>query len=212
MRSNRLYGGMDARFPALANPARIFPARRRWSIAAVVCATALVPSFAAAAATNFVAFGGLNSTFRPSAITINVGDTVIWTNAGGPHTVTGSGTEPLCGGGQVSACTNTFLTPGSYAYVCNFHFLIGMTGLVEVVAAPGEEVVLTNTTWLTNGFLTFTILNTANQTNVIQSSTNLESTNNWVSIFTNVPETNRFDFTDTNASVSSMRFYRVMLP
>jgi plastocyanin len=172
----------------------------------------LAISLTARAATNFVAFGGINSTFRPDTLTINVGDTVIWTNAGGPHTVTGAGAEPLCGAASVSACTNTFTTAGSFSYVCNFHFFSGMTGLIVVNGDSAAVPVLTNTLRLTNGFLTFTVLNTADRTNIIQTSTNLASSNNWVPIATLVPNTNRYDFTDSNSPSFNLRFYRVLLP
>jgi plastocyanin len=91
------------------------------------------------AATTNVAFGGgfTQLTFRPSIITIHVGDTVIWTNAGGTHSVTGnSAAEPLCGGTLgIPGCTNTFNTPGQYAYHCSLHVSSGMTGLVNVVSS-----------------------------------------------------------------------------
>ena len=93
------------------------------------------------AATTNVSFS--NFAFNPVVITVNVGDTIIWTDAGGFHTVTGTGTEPLCGGSSFSAvgqtCVHTFTTAGSFPYQCNFHGAsFGMTGLVNVasVAVP----------------------------------------------------------------------------
>jgi plastocyanin len=38
-----------------------------------------------------------NFSFTPQSVTIEVGDTVVWTNAGGVHTVTGDGADPFCG-------------------------------------------------------------------------------------------------------------------
>lgn len=171
------------------------------------------------AATNYVAFGGPNSStdynFRPSNLTINQGDTVIWTNAGGLHTVTGLNTnEPLCGATVgVQACTNTFSIPGVFTYECSIH--VGapyyMTGVVNVVGAPLSPAVLTNATW-TNGMFVFKVLSVANQTNIVQGTTNLAAASDWVPLDTNIPATNSFIFTDTNADQFPLRVYRVVKP
>ncbi len=66
---------------------------------------------------------------------------VVWadTGSGIPHTVTGTGpVEAMCGTANFSSvgagCSHTFMTPGSFPYQCNFHFGIGMTGLVNVAS------------------------------------------------------------------------------
>src|SRR5260221_10699692 len=90
------------------------------AIAAAVCVVCFA-DFGNAATTN-VAYGG-TLTFRPSNLTINAGDTVIWTNAGGSHNVVGdtAGT-PLCGcTTSIPGFTNTFTVPGDYLYHCFFH-------------------------------------------------------------------------------------------
>lgn len=160
------------------------------------------------AATNYVAFG--NYYFKPSSLTIHVGDTVIWTNAGGFHTVTGqTASEPLCGSSQgIQSCTNTFNEPGVFPYRCNLHYSLGMTGVVSVAGVLPSTAVLTNAAW-TNGGFVFTALTTASQTNIVQAATNLAGTANWISLQTNVPTTNTFTFTDTNATRFQRRFYRV---
>lgn len=165
----------------------------------------------ASAATNYVAYG--NFYFHPSNLTIHVGDTVIWTNAGsGSHTVTGLTTgEPLCGGSAVNACTNTFNIAGTFLYQCNFHYFLGMTGVVNVVGAPLSPGILTNGYW-TNGNFVFKVLSPANQTNIVQAATNLAGSANWVPLDTNVPAGNTFTFTDTNATQFRHRFYRVVAP
>lgn len=163
------------------------------------------------AATNYVAFG--NYYFKPSSLTIQAGDTVIWTNAGGFHTVTGLTTnEPLCGAAQgIQACTNTFNKPGVFPYQCNLHYTLGMTGVVNVVGGSLSSAVLTHAAW-TNGGFVFTAVTTPNQTNIIQATTNLAGVANWVSLDTNVPATNTFTFTDTNATQFRRRYYRVKEP
>src|SRR5208282_2428897 len=86
--------------------------------------------------------------FIPSPVTINVGDTVVWTNFGGMHTTTsGSGCVPNgiwdSGSGQTgyrmrdllspgASFSHTFTTAGTYPYFCQFHCGIGMTGMVIV--------------------------------------------------------------------------------
>lgn len=173
--------------------------------------------FSVSAATNYVAYGGPTTAgynFRPSNLTIDVGDTVIWTNAGGVHTVTGPTNEPLCGTTQnVQACTNTFDVSGVFAYECLNHYFAPfyMTGVVNVVGVTLSPAVLTNAVW-TNGNFVFKVLSAANHTNIVQAATNLAAASDWVSLDTNVPATNSFIFTDTNAEQFPFRFYRVVNP
>src|SRR5260221_5459227 len=91
------------------------------AIAAAVCVVCFA-DFGNAATTN-VAYGG-TLTFRPSNLTINAGDTVIWTNQSGTHNVVGTtpGT-PLCGcaGTGIQAFTNIFHVPGDYLYPCSIY-------------------------------------------------------------------------------------------
>ena len=96
--------------------------------------TAFVVQTAFAATTN-ASFGGAGFTFNPPVINVKVGDTIVWNNAGGTHTVTGTGAEPMCGSGIISvSCSHTFMNAGSFAYQCNFHVSFGMTGLVNVAS------------------------------------------------------------------------------
>jgi plastocyanin len=75
--------------------------------------------------------------FLPNPITIQVGTTVIWTNGdtATPHTVTAddgsfdSGNLIPGSGFQV-----TFATPGTYAYRCQYHASLGMTGTINVLS------------------------------------------------------------------------------
>ena len=90
------------------------------------------------AATTNVVFQ--NFTFNPATVTIQVGDTVVWTNAGGVHTVTGLGAEAFCGPAAIPvSCSTTFMTAGTYPYQCNFHQAQGMVGSVIVVSASGTN-------------------------------------------------------------------------
>ena len=77
--------------------------------------------------------------FSSAHITINAGDSVVWTNTDSmPHTVTATDSTFNSGTlqpGQVYS--RTFTTPGTYSYYCVFHGApggIGMSGTVTVVA------------------------------------------------------------------------------
>src|SRR6185436_650096 len=70
----------------------------------------LVPASIQAMTTNVVF---KNFSFTPQTVTIQVGDTILWTNAGGTHTVTGDGADPFCGPGVIgTSCSETFTTVG----------------------------------------------------------------------------------------------------
>ena len=73
--------------------------------------------------------------FTPSSVTIQVGDTVMWINAGGVHTVTGdTSADPFCGSNAIPvSCSETFTTPGTFPYHCQFHAALGMRGTVIVM-------------------------------------------------------------------------------
>src|ERR1044071_4126812 len=91
----------------------------------------------ASAATTNVSFG--NFSFSPKTVTINVGDTVMWTNTGGSHTVTGDGSDPFCGTGFIpTSCSHTFSTAGTFSYHCIPHQSFGMVGTVIVQAAANK--------------------------------------------------------------------------
>src|SRR5690349_13661142 len=77
-------------------------------------------SLATQAATTTVVFN--NFSFVPKSVTIQAGDTVVWNNAGGSHTVTGDGADPFCGTGAIPvSCSVTFPNAGSFSYHCVFH-------------------------------------------------------------------------------------------
>ncbi|MBN1597215.1 MAG: T9SS type A sorting domain-containing protein [Bacteroidales bacterium] len=80
------------------------------------------------------------TSFVPQNITINVGDTVIWTNTGGTHNVNGSQEtfpdNPESFFNEVGAgwvFTHVFTLSGHYDYQCDPHAGIGMTGTITVM-------------------------------------------------------------------------------
>jgi plastocyanin len=91
------------------------------------------------AATVNIAIG--DNTFTPAQITVNVGDTVVWTNTGrNPHDVTADGgaffSPRNLMNGQTFSYTAT--TPGTYKYQCTIHS--NMTGVLTVQGAAPAAV------------------------------------------------------------------------
>lgn len=78
-----------------------------------------------------------NLQFQPATVTVQVGDSVTWSNADAvPHTATADDgsfdTGTISGGASAS---HTFTTAGTFAYHCEVHPT--MTGTVVVQAAAG---------------------------------------------------------------------------
>ena len=77
--------------------------------------------------------------FDPKTITVNVGDTVMWTDQGqNEHTVTaddGSFDSGDLKVGEKTSFSFTFTKAGTFAYHCKYHGAIGMVGTLVVQAA-----------------------------------------------------------------------------
>lgn len=90
-----------------------------------------------------------NYVFTPAQITINVGDTVEWTNVEGYHNVNGAqsvySSNPESFGNDLGygwTYSHVFTTAGVDNYRCDAHFTIGMVGKVtvnEVTSSVGEN-------------------------------------------------------------------------
>jgi len=111
---------------------------------------ALLAAAGGAGATDYtVNLGGGSDTFRPSDITIQVGDTVTFHNFGGQHNVRANDNSFRCavgcdsngGSGEPSGTqwsdTITFDHAGDVAYHCDPHASMGMTGVVHVAEGGG---------------------------------------------------------------------------
>ena len=107
-----------------------------------------------AAAQTTVDVTASGSTFTPTDITIDVGDTVRWTNTSGTHNVNGTtGTFPANPESFGNALSTgwvyeyVFNTAGNYGYQCDAHEAFGMTGTVTVLDLVdiGEDLEETNT-------------------------------------------------------------------
>ncbi len=81
-----------------------------------------------------------SNVYDPQDVTINVGDTIRWTNVQGAHNVNGTqGTfpdNPESFGNNVAGpgweFIHVFTTPGEYDYQCDPHVNFGMVGTVTV--------------------------------------------------------------------------------
>lgn len=80
-----------------------------------------------------------NSIFSPSLLTIEVGDTVVWTNIAGFHNVNGQvstySSNPVSFGNSLGTgwtYSFVFTVAGTYDYRCDAHYGSGMTGKVIV--------------------------------------------------------------------------------
>ena len=80
----------------------------------------------------------MDNLFQPQSITVSVGTTVVWTNAGkNPHTVTAddqSWNSDRLDPGQTFS--QTFNTPGTFGYFCQFHGAPG-SGMFGTVIVTG---------------------------------------------------------------------------
>ncbi|MBI5059240.1 hypothetical protein HZB60_05590 [candidate division KSB1 bacterium] len=83
----------------------------------------------------------VNFAFTPASVTVQTGDTVVWTrNSGGiGHNVHNTSVPMRFHSGTVNATWTTYVWPcsvgvGSYPYLCQLHTT--MTGTVNVVAPP----------------------------------------------------------------------------
>ena len=112
--------------------------RRAASLLTGLC-VAFAGAHSTSAATHNITLSGIS--FTPANLTVNVGDTVIFTATSGGHTVTGSGAEAFCGAQSISAagavktCTVTFNSAGTFPFRCNVHVALGMMGSITVASA-----------------------------------------------------------------------------
>ncbi len=85
---------------------------------------------------------GSGMAWSPDVLTINVGDTVTWTNSSGTHNVNGTTTtfssNPESFGNSIGTgwtYEHVFSIAGTYDYQCDVHSLSGMTGTITVQAS-----------------------------------------------------------------------------
>jgi plastocyanin len=111
---------------------------RNVALSALFAASALLLlPLGAAAADQAVSMSGL--AFHPATVTVNVGDTVTWTNNDGvAHTATADGGSFDTGTiGNGSSASVTFNTAGTFAYHCSVHPTMQGSVVVETASAGG---------------------------------------------------------------------------
>jgi plastocyanin len=89
-----------------------------------------------------------SNVFTPTSLTIDVGDTVVWTNTQGSHNVNGKqssySSNPESFGNDVGTgwiYSHVFTIAGNYDYQCDPHLALGMTGkiIVEEIQQPTNK-------------------------------------------------------------------------
>ena len=90
-----------------------------------------------------------NNLFTPDAVSVQVGDTVIWTNSQGRHNVNGLQSKfpdnPESFGNSVGSgweFSHVFTIPGLYDYQCDPHVQFGMVGKVIVMEDPPDTLTI----------------------------------------------------------------------
>ena len=81
-------------------------------------------------------------TYSPQTVNVQVGDTVVWTNAGGFHDVRADDNSfSNTASGDPWTFSHTFNAPGTFGYYCTIHAApgIGMFGTVIVQGSVGGE-------------------------------------------------------------------------
>ena len=126
---------MRSRFGTLATVAMVVLA-----VASLAVAAAARPA-AVRAATHSVSI--VDFAFNPGSMTVNVGDTVVWTNTGeAPHTATSQSGPAAFDSGRLETGQTfsfTFTVPGTYSYICSIHPEMQGTITVAAAAAPPAQ-------------------------------------------------------------------------
>lgn len=118
--------------------ARVQLVRFRLSlIPALLIALFLLSTLAARAATVNVTMKGF--AFDPATLTVNVGDTVTWTNQDtAPHNATADdGTFKTADFTQGQSASVTMTKPGTFTYTCTIHPRMKATIVVQAAGTPG---------------------------------------------------------------------------
>jgi plastocyanin len=113
----------------------------RFVSAAALIAGVLARPQAAAAASTAVDIAGF--AFAPQTVTVNVGDTVTWSNSDArSHTATADDgsfdTGTISNGASKSV---TFSTAGTFAYHCSIHPQMTATVIVQAAALPPTDAI-----------------------------------------------------------------------
>ena len=108
----------------------------RWTLPLALVALMVVPASAA----DQTVTAQPSTEWSPDEVTIDMGDTVTWNNAGGVHNVEfndGSYTQPEQPSASSWTAQRTFDAPGVFRYQCGLHGS-SMAGVVRVRDASGQ--------------------------------------------------------------------------
>lgn len=100
----------------------------------VVAFTLVAVSFAPLVDAATYTVNACGTSWCPSSLTIDVGDTVTFAFGSGAHTWVRDDQPDSCG----STCSRTFTSPATVTYHCGFH--AGMTGVIQV--GPGATIAI----------------------------------------------------------------------
>ncbi|MGH7975827.1 MAG: cupredoxin domain-containing protein [Limisphaerales bacterium] len=181
--------------------------RVAWHLLCLIAAWLLLPALQIRAETFYVGWDSDNG-FSPSAVTINLGDTVVWTDNDPdfPTEVTSDNSfgQPnyfqfsLVNQGDIYGVT--FNSTGTIGYSETF----GATGSVTIINSMPVSITLSSPRLAGGQFLFDATGLISGKTNVLEISTNLSG---WTTIETNVATGDTATF--TNSIVSGSQFYRV---
>ena len=151
------------------------------------------------------------SHFSPAALTIELGDTVVWENTDAsdfPHTTTSDLAllDPNYWNGLLASQSDTFDHPFNTVGTFTYHDELDpmITGTISVVAPTVTEIRLESAGVQGGQFLFVATGLNVGKTNVLEASTNLTS---WVTIQTAVAANTTLTF--TNAATLPRRFFRL---
>ncbi|HTI70654.1 MAG TPA: plastocyanin/azurin family copper-binding protein [Candidatus Limnocylindria bacterium] len=142
-----------------------------------------------AGTTNIVTLSG--TSFSPPDLTIQVGDTITFTNKGGFHSVVCQGTDAFCGSHPTAQSAPwgfsfTYANAGTYPFRCTVHsanFTSGMHGSVTVQTPTNTPPTLEALKLIDGGLFRFTISGKSGLQEIVESSPDLV---HWTPVSTNL--------------------------
>jgi plastocyanin len=150
-----------------------------------------------------------NLSFQPPSVTINQGDSVVWTQKDTiQHTSTSD--MGLWDSGLLSlngTFTSTFANAGTFPYHCTVHAFMKASVVVQAtVTNPPPTAPTLSAPLFSSGKFQFSVTAAAGQNYIVQASADLK---NWITIQTNKAAANAFNITDSQTAGNNPRFYRV---
>lgn len=107
-------------------------------LALIIILSLFITNSTIARAAGGTAVNVVNFAYDPATVTVQVGDTVTWTNSEGFHSVDADDGSFGNAPGTGWTFTNTFTAPGTYEYFCEVHSTADGTNMngVVIVEAP----------------------------------------------------------------------------